>query len=277
MADAPKTLTESSKLKYKQATDRIEAAKLDLDRPDEVIAWIRTKGGNSTQRTYLSAIKYKLGKEYHKEYAAEMRVLMGQQIAKDDKQELTEKQKENYIPYEKLVEIQQEWADKDKTEEQWKSYVIASLYTLNAPVRADYGEMKVFGRGDSRRTTGNELIWRKKKPVFIFREYKTKSRYGDVTIPLSKKLTAVIGEWFAHLGKVPKYLLDAKLTPNYLLGEIQDAFISTGKKVGVDLLRHSYIQHHLPPIATDTEKRKELAGRMLHSIDRQQAYYSKNV
>jgi len=277
MADAPKTLTESSKLKYKQATDRIEAAKLDLDKPDEVIAWIRTKGGNSTQRTYLSAIKYKLGKEYHKEYAAEMRVLMGQQIAKDDKQELTEKQKENYIPYEKLVEIQQEWADKDKTEEQWKSYVIASLYTLNAPVRADYGEMKVFGRGDSRRTTGNELIWRKKKPVFIFREYKTKSRYGDVTIPLSKKLTAVIGEWFAHLGKVPKYLLDAKLTPNYLLGEIQDAFISTGKKVGVDLLRHSYIQHHLPPIATDTEKRKELAGRMLHSIDRQQAYYSKNV
>ena len=277
MADAPKTLTESSKLKYKQATDRIEAAKLDLDKPDEVIAWIRTKGGNSTQRTYLSAIKYKLGKEYHKEYAAEMRVLMGQQIAKDDKQELTEKQKENYIPYEKLVEIQQEWADKDKTEEQWKSYVIASLYTLNAPVRADYGEMKVFGRGDSRRTTGNELIWRKKKPVFIFREYKTKSRYGDVTIPLSKKLTAVIGEWFAHLGKVPKYLLDAKLTPNYLLGEIQDAFISTGKKVGVDLLRHSYIQHHLPPIATDTEKRKELAGRMLHSIDRQQAYYSQNV
>ena len=277
MADAPKTMTESSKLKYNQATDRIEAAKLDLDKPDEVIAWIRTKGGNSTQRTYLSAIKYKLGKEYHKEYAAEMRVLMGQQIAKDDKQELTDKQKENYIPYEKLVDIQQEWADKDKTEEQWKSYVIASLYTLNAPVRADYGEMKVFGRGDSRRTTGNELIWRKKKPVFIFREYKTKSRYGDVTIPLSKKLTAVIGEWFAHLGKVPKYLLDAKLTPNYLLGEIQDAFISTGKKVGVDLLRHSYIQHHLPPIATDTEKRKELAGRMLHSIDRQQAYYSKNV
>lgn len=277
MAEEPKTITESSKLKYKQATDRIEAAKLDLDKPDEVIAWIRTKGGNSAQRTYLSAIKYKLGKEYHKEYAAEMRVLMGQQIAQDDKQELTEKQLENYIPYEKLVEIQQEWADKDKTEEQWKSYVIASLYTLNAPVRADYGEMKVFGRGDSRRTTGNELIWRNKKPVFIFREYKTKSRYGDVTIPLSKKLTAVIGEWFAHLGKVPKYLLDAKLTPNYLLGEIQDAFISTGKKVGVDLLRHSYIQHHLPPIATDTEKRKELAGRMLHSIDRQQAYYSKNV
>jgi hypothetical protein len=278
MAEEPKTITESSKKKYTQATDRIEAAKLDLNKPAEVLAWIRTKGGNSAQRTYLSAIKYKLGKEYHKEYAAEMRLLMGQQIDKDDKQELTEKQKENYIPYNKLVEIQQGWADKEnKTEEQWKSYVIASLYTLNAPVRSDYGEVRVFGRTDPRRSKGNELIWRKKKPVFIFREYKTKSRYGDVTIPLSKGLTAVIGEWFKHLGKTPKYLLDAKLTSNYLLGEIQDAFISTGKKVGVDILRHSYIQHHLPPIATNTEKRKELAGRMLHSIERQQAYYSQNV
>ena len=277
MADESKTITESSKKKYGQATDRIEAAKLDLNNPKEVIAWIKTKGGNSAQRTYLSAIKYKLGGGYHDEYAAEMRVLMGQQIAQDDKQELTEKQKENYVPYESLVDIQKYWANKDKTEAQWRSYVIASLYTLNAPVRADYGEMRVYGRADSRRSTGNELIWRNKKPVFIFREYKTKSRYGAVTIPLSKGLVAVIEEWFEHLGKIPKYLLDGKLTPNYLLGEIQDAFVGTGKKVGVDMLRHSYIQHHLPAIATNTEKRKELAGRMLHSIERQQAYYSQNV
>jgi hypothetical protein len=173
--------------------------------------------------------------------------------------------------------VQKYWAGKDKTDEQWISYVIASLYTLNAPVRADYGEMKVFGRTDSRRTTGNELVWRNKKPVFIFREYKTKSRYGAVTIPLSKGLIAVVREWFAHLGETPNYLLGVKLTPNYLLRYIEDAFVSTGKKVGVDILRHSYIQHHLPAIATDTEKRKELAGRMLHSIERQQAYYSKNV
>jgi hypothetical protein len=277
MADAPKTLSDSTKKKYEQALKRIDDAKLDLDKPAEVIAWIRTKGENSGQRTYLSAIKYRLGADNHKEYAAEMRVLMGQQIAKDDKQELTEKQVENYVPYEKLVEVQKYWADKDKTDSQWKKYVIASLYTLNAPVRADYGEVRVYGREDSRRTTGNELIWRNKKPVFIFREYKTKSRYGAVTIPLSKGLTAVIGEWFAHLGEVPKYLLDDKLTPNALLGHIEDAFVSTGKKVGVDMLRHSYIQHHLPPIATNTEKRKELAGRMLHSMERQQAYYSQNV
>lgn len=283
IAPTRKPISDATKKKYDQAIKRIEDAKLDLDKPKEVIAWIKTKGEGSAQKTYLSAIKYHLGARpkpfyFPKEYQDEIDRLFGRQSEKDTNQELSAKQVENFVPYDELLEVQKRLADKDKTKESdWKKYVIASLYTLNAPVRADYGEVKVFGRGDSRRTTGNELIWRKKKPVFIFREYKTSKDYGAVTIPLSKELTAVIREWFAHLGKTPKYLLDDKLTSNALLGYIEDAFVSTGKKVGVNILRHAYIKHHLPPIATNTNKRQELATRMLHSVERQQVYFPQNA
>jgi hypothetical protein len=275
-------ISEASKKKYDQAIKRLEDAKLDLDKPKEVIAWIRTKGEGSAQKTYLSAIKYHLGSRpkpfyFPKEYQNEIDRLYKGQNEKDKNQELSEKQSENFVPYDRLLEVQRYWADKtDKSDSQWKKYVVASLYTLNAPVRSDYGEVRVYGRTDSRRSTGNELIWRKKKPVFIFRDYKTSADYGVVSIPLSKELTAVIGEWFGHLGKVPKYLLDDKLTSNALLGHIEDAFVSTGKKVGVNLLRHAYIVHHYPRLKSIKEK-EELARRMLHSKERQELYNSQNV
>jgi hypothetical protein len=282
IAPTRKPISDSTKKKYDQAIKRIEDAKLNLDKPKEVIAWIRTKGEGSAQKTYLSAIKYHLGfrpKPFHfpVEYQREIDTLFGRQSEKDTNQELSTKQVENFVPYSELLDVQRQLADMEKDDSEWRSYVIASLYTLNAPVRADYGEMRVFGREDSRRTTGNELIWRKKKPVFIFREYKTSKDYGPITIPVSKELAAVIGEWFGHLGATPKYLLNDKITPNYLLRFIEDAFVSTGKKVGVNILRHAYIQFHLPAIATNTVKRQELATRMLHSVERQQVYFPQNV
>jgi len=59
----------------------------------------------------------------------------------------------------------------NKSDSKWRQYLIVSLYTLNAPVRADYGEMEVFPKYNKKRT-GNELIWKKTKPEFVFRVYR---------------------------------------------------------------------------------------------------------
>jgi len=272
-------ISDITKKKYEQAIKRLDA--LDLDDTDEVMGWFKEKElGESAIKTYLSALKYHFSvenKTFPKAYQREIDRLYGRQNDRDTDQNLTEKQVENYVPYTKLREVQQYYADlPDKTDNQWMKYLLSSLYTLNAPVRADYGDMKVFGRRDARRTTGNELVWTD-KPAFIFRDYKTSATYGTVEIPVSKELRVVIADWFKHLGDVPKYLLGAAVTPGKLSTELANAFGRTGKFVGVNLLRHAYIQHHLPPIATNTKKREELAGRMLHSVDRQQAYFSQNV
>jgi len=274
-------LKDVTKKKYEQAVKRLTDADLTLNNTKQVFDWFKEKElGESAIKVYLSALKYHfsvVNTDFPKPYQKEIDRLYGRQNDRDEEQNLTEKQRENFATYPELMEVQKYYADlPDKTENQWKKYVLASLYTLNAPVRADYGEMKVFGRRDARRTTGNELIWRN-KPAFIFRNYKTSDTYGTVTIPVSKELRVVIAEWFKHLGSTPKYLLGSVIAPNHLSTELAGAFNRTGKFVGVNLLRHAYIQHHLPPIATNTKKREELAGRMLHSVERQQAYYSQNV
>jgi len=271
-------LSEQTKEKYEGAVRRLKRAKLDLLDTKAVLPWIAKQGGESAQKVYLSAIKWEVGADkYPKEYYEAMKVFFANQKVQEKKQVLSAQLSPNYVPYADLVKVQRDLAAKDKSEKDWQRYLITSLYTLNAPLRADYGAVKVYGREDKRRSTGNELIWRKKKPVFIMRQYKTSKTHGEVKIPVSKDLAKVIAEWFGHLGATPTYLLGANsITPDTLLGRIADAFTATGKDVGIDILRHSYIIHHYPSLKS-IEDKEELAGRMLHTRDRQELYNSQNV
>jgi hypothetical protein len=162
-------------------------------------------------------------------------------------------------------------AKEDKTDAEFKDYLIASLYTLQPPVRADYGQIEVFKKRRATRT-GNELIYgQKKDPYFVFRVYKTAKTYGTVEIRVAPPLVKVITEWFAHLGKTPKYLLGRAVEPADLLPLITHAFRSTKKDIGVNLLRHAYITEFMRTPRTIAE-REELAMKMLHDKDTQEKY-----
>jgi hypothetical protein len=97
-----------------------------------------------------------------------------------------------------------------------------------------------------------------------------------VEVKVSAPLLRAIEEWFAHLGKVPKHLLGRPITDGDLLLEIQSAFHTTQKKIGINLLRHAYIKHHFPSLTTIAQKDK-LAREMLHSRQKQEEYNSQNV
>jgi len=277
-ATTRRPLSDASKKKYDLALQRIKDANLDIKtQHKEVIAWVKEKGGRSAQIVYYSAIKYALGKETPKEYQEEIDRLAGIQNATQNDQELTQKQVENFVPYTDLLAVQQRLAGKeDKSDKDWKDYLVASLYTLQPPVRADYGEVQVVGKRSASRE-GNQLVWGQKRgSYFIFKVYKTSKTYGVVEVRVSPALHDVITEWFAHLGKRPKWLLGRSITSNDLLAEIQHAFRSTRKLIGVNLLRHAYIKHHFPQLTTIKQK-EDLARMMLHSKDKQEQYNSQNV
>ena len=284
IAPTRKPIAETTKKKYDLAIKRIKDAGLDMENDvEKVIAWVKSKGGDSAQKVYYSAIKYELGKldkpfYLPQPYQDEIDRLYGLQNKKDKEQELSEKQVSNFVPYEELLAVQQRLAAKeDKTDREWKNYVVASLYTLTPPVRADYGAVEIYKKASASRK-GNELIWGQKGGArFIFRDYKTSKTYGEQPINVPPALHAVIEQWFGHLGRVPPYLLGFRaLTPNDLLGEITDAFRSTKKSIGVNLLRHAYIKHHFPGLTTIKQK-DELARVMLHSKEKQEQYNSQNV
>ena len=279
-----KPLSELTKKKYTQAIKRVTDAVIDIENPDEVLEWMKTANadgqplGESAQKVYLSALKYHfsmINKPFPKKYQEAIDKFLIRMVAKEEEQMLSPSQVTNFVPYEQLLKVQQDLgAIPDKTEYQWKKYLIASLYTLNAPIRADYGDMRVVRRSDPR-SLSNQLVWTL-KPYFLLREYKTKEAYGTVRIDVSPELKTVIQGWFEHLGKRPRFLLGSKISPNVLLTEIVDAFKKTGKNIGINLLRHAYIKHHFPALKTIKQK-EELARRMLHSRDRQEQYNSQNV
>lgn len=260
--------------KYEQALKRIEDAEKELDKPAEVIAWIKTKEGTA-QKVYYSAIKYYLSQPprvFPEEYQEELNRLYKLQNEKDGNQQLSEKQQTNFVPFADLLAVQERLASKkDKTDAEFKDYLIASLYTLQPPVRADYGQVQLFKKRSLSRT-GNELIWgQKKDPYFVFRVYKTAKTYGTVEIRVAPALVKVITEWFAHLGNTPKYLLGRAVEPADLLPLITHAFRSTKRDIGVNLLRHAYITEFMKTPRTIAE-REELAMKMLHDKDTQEKY-----
>jgi len=283
LAPTRKPISDTTKTKYDQAVKRIKDAGFDMEKDvEKVIAWVKSKGGDSAQKVYYSAIKYELAKMdkpffLPQPYQDEIDRLYGLQNKKDKEQELSETQVSNFVPYEDLLKVQQRLAAKEnKSDGDWMDYLIASLYTLTPPVRADYGQVQI-GMKRSATKTGNQLLWGLKSgDYFIFKDYKTSKTHGVVEVRVPPALHSVIEEWFAHLGKVPKHLLGRPYTSNDLLGLIQRAFRSTKKDVGVNLLRHAYIKHHLPGLKSIKEK-DELALKMLHSKERQEMYNSQNV
>lgn len=281
-------LKDSTQKKYDQAVKRLIDAGLDLSNAPSVLAYLaRPPPGEekplseSAQKQYLSAIKQYMSRknlDFPKEYQVEIDRLYHRQSEKETEQNITEKQKANFLPYTTLLRIQQKLQElPDKTDKQWMNLLVASLYTLNAPVRADYGDMVVVKKSSPKK--GNQLVWGQKTGArFIFKEYKTAGDYGDVSVPVSPELHKVIEDWFGHLGKTPKYLLGEKTTPNNLLVAIANAFGSRtqAKHIGINLLRHAYITHMFPTLDT-IKKKDDLARRMLHSRARQELYVAVNA
>lgn len=188
--------------------------------------------------------------------------LYAKQNEKEKDQKLSTKQEAKYIAYDKLVATQKALKGVKGFE---RDYLIASLYILQMPVRADYGDMKVF-KSYNKKRTGNEFIF-KKNPEFIFREYKTAKTYGEVRIPVSPSMANVIKGYFEHLGHTPMYLLgDEPITPSGFAGAVERVF-----GVGVGLIRKAFVTHIFPSLKTIHEK-QIVADRMLHSRELQEKY-----
>ena len=267
--------SESTIKQYEARMKKLEADGVDaVENPKSLVDWFDAHNhGGSARKLYLSAIKYFAKDKFPAVLQEMINELYQAQNKKDLEQVLSKKQQENFVKWNDILAVQKQLAEMaEKTEIQWKQFVVASLYTLNSPVRADYGEMKVFPRANAKRT-GNELIWNK-KPVFVFRNYKTAKTYGAVTLPISGALVRVLKQWFDHLGGVPEYLLGSPTNDKLFAVFVANTFKKyTGKDVGVSLLRHSYITHIFPSLKTIQQK-EDVARRMLHSRDLQEKYLS---
>ena len=154
-----------------------------------------------------------------------------------------------------------------------QSYLVIALYTLQAPVRLNYSDMKIIKNENEIEEGKNYLLnISRNKKQFIFQDYKTSKKHGRINQPITKDLNTIINKWL-KVNKTDNFLIDQKGHPmnaNQLGKFITKSFDFTGKKITLNLLRHIYISQSIDLEAI--KKSKELAKSMHHSSDMQEMY-----
>lgn len=258
----------------------------------------------STQKNYLSAIivaldamndegDYDSELDYYRGYLAE---LQKQHQEEQEKQQKTKSQDENWASMKELRKVMNKYkADIMERELLTKpelnrkqfdlvqKWVVANLFLddENPPTRLDYAPMKVIKEEDFQKLSDEEkddanylVLKSRNKKYFHFGEYKTAKKYGANVIPVGKKLNSVLNIWL-RINPTDSLLLNSQGKPqtaNGLGKYITKVFEPTGKKIGVNMLRHIFITEKFEP---QLDEKQEVAKKMGHSVGTQELYAKK--
>jgi hypothetical protein len=258
----------------------------------------------STQKNYLSAIivaldamndegDYDEELEYYRGYLQE---LQKQHQEEQEKQQKSKSQDENWVSMKELRKVmngykadimERELLTKDGlTSKQFdlvQKWVVANLFLddENPPTRLDYAPMRVISENDFNKLSDDEkddanylVLKSRNKKYFHFGEYKTAKKYGANVIPVGKKLNSVLNIWL-RINPTDSLLLNSQGKPqtaNGLGKYITKVFDPTGKKIGVNMLRHIFITEKFEP---QLAEKQEVAKKMGHSVGTQELYAKK--
>ena len=205
------------------------------------------------------------------------KVMMGDKEEADEEtkeQQLTERQKEGWIPWPKVLELYHEleldtkrlWKKPalDKAEfHKLQTYVLLScLIRLDGPRRSmDWVSFKLRNVDKEK---DNYMTYEKRKPVVVFNHYKTAGTYGSQTIPATH-LAPILKKWM-EINKHDHLLMNfhqtGPVTQSQVTGILNEFF---GKPISTSLLRHIFLTyfHKDTPALKEMEKVAETMG---HSV-----------
>jgi integrase len=204
----------------------------------------------------------------------------------DIEQKKTEKQKENWITQDEIREKYDKMYDKleplflvkkidAKSLTELQDLVLLALTSgIYIPPRRslDWTDMMIRGYDKSKESKDNYMI----KNKFYFNRYKTDKTYGLETIDIPLALQNLLKKYISYLPTTQKYLFVNRVGEKINSVRVTQALnkIFDGKRISVNMLRHSFISHKYK----DIPKLKEMiqtAHEMGHSLN-QALEYIKN-
>ena len=269
-------------ISLKKMNNNEEIKNLNFLKDDKEVFKIIEKLALSTQRAYLTSILVVLG-AYKKEefdsvlkkYRERLQVLNNKYNETISSHEKTDKQSKNWVSLKQLAKVRNfyktELDEKNtltkenhnrKEMELLQKYLVSALYTLQPPIRLDYGNMKII----KNKKDNNE------KTNFLLVTGRNKKSMGAKEIPVNSKLNTIINLWLKY-NKSDNFLLNSKdeiMNENALSKYIKKVFEPTKKDITLNLLRHIYISENIDLEAM--KKQKKLAENMLHSGEQQIDY-----
>ena len=280
--DLDKTDTEIKDLKF-------------LDDYDKVNNFISDET-NNTKKNRLIAIVVILksldkNKDLIKKYSDEMTNIALEQQNKDKKQQLSDKQKKNWVDYEDIIKLCNILFDKikmlkilDKKEINKNEYNLLQEYILlrfyiNFPIRNDLNNVKVIYNKDDDDKENNFLLVENDKIKFILNKYKTDKIYGSISYDLDKKYSKIIRIFLKHNKSgyfITKMNMKESITSNGITKLLNKIFKNNlGKKISTSMLRHiviSYDKKNDPTLQELEKKKKEIEKKYLHSSEMNNLY-----
>jgi hypothetical protein len=244
---------------------------LDPKTPDITIPKVMSlPKSTSTLRGYLSALHHSVkgNPNLMKPYSDKIKELGNIDKVKDKKQELSETEVLKYMKWPEILEAVKRIktykivSDSDK--------LLLDFYTMMPPKRADYSGLKVYNTPPTV-DTGNYIVIQPKKESYVkINNHKTEKTYGPIhtvlPAPLKKSVTA-------YLKKYPDTkTLWPGMSDAQFSNHIASIFVPfTGKRIGINILRHAYISNFLEAAPPLLEK-EAVAKHMGHSVAEQELY-----
>jgi hypothetical protein len=236
----------------------------------------------SKRKTILSAIIVYIEKDASKDVIKKYRDIMLDDVnvsgQRQEDQEKSDKQKENWMSYDEVLKVYNDLKENTKhlfkkttklTTDEFQSlqnYIILSVMILIPPRRLlDWTEMKVKNINES---TDNYI---KDNKFFVFNKYKTSKFYGSQEVEIPIKLRNILKKWlkintndFLFVDRHKRKLYPTTL--NQRLNRIFD------KNLGVSMLRHIYISDKVLKDVPKLDNLKKIANDMGHSVNEQLLY-----
>lgn len=207
------------------------------------------------------------------------------------KQELSDKRKEQYVPFNdiqaKLNETYEDYLNNKKSFSEYRRYLLLNLFTRNVPVRlGNYLNMKIV-RKPTKDTSKynnkdtNYLLVYPNKYVFVFNKYKTSKTYNQKIAEVKNgKMKTLISRWLKDYNKENIFMVNSDRSPSNQKGLTADLKAITkklfDKSFSVDMLRSSYITH-LYDTDPNLETKEKIARAMGHSVTTSEKHYNKDL
>lgn len=263
---------------------------IKIEKPDDVIKHYKeiekhlTDVPPKNRKTRLSALVVFIDKEPHATDAVEC---FRRQMTDDgkkadeeaDEQKLTDRQKEGMMEYDDIMKmyrtLEQEVSPLMKRTSIDKKqfvkvqmYVLLSCLLLIPPRRSlDYTEFKLREIDPEK---DNFMKTEKRKPYFVFNQFKTANKYKQQKEEIPSKLKSIINAW-EKLNPHDWLLMNSKQTGKINATQLTNLLYGFfNKPVSTSLLRHIYLSHKYGGI--NLKEMKEDAEKMGHSVAEQMKY-----
>ena len=270
-----------------------EIKDLNFLKKDKEIFEIIDKVALTTKRNYLTSILVVLG-AYDKEEFNSVLEKYRKKLAEYneeynnylDSHKKSDSQNKNWVSLKELKKVhnfyKNEIKEKNILEKETlnnkqfdlvQKYVVSGLYTLQPPIRLDYGRMKIIkDRKDDNEKDNFLLVLSRNNKEFIFNDFKNKKSIGTQKFKLNTPLNTLINIWLKY-NKSENFLVNSKkelMSENTLSKYIVKVFDPSGKHITLNLLRHIFISENVD--LEKIKKEKETAEKMMHSSDMQKDY-----